>query len=134
MLLVKTYLAPSRIHGIGLFAAEPIAKGTVIWVLNPALDLALTEQTVADLAPASRLLVEKYAYFDANAQKYILCGDDARHFNHTQAPNCDDREVPGTTIAARDIAAGEELTCDYAAFDDRFHPDELPAPASELAS
>jgi SET domain-containing protein len=30
MMTVKTHLAPSKIHGIGLFASEPIPKGTVI--------------------------------------------------------------------------------------------------------
>ncbi len=31
MLRVRTYLAPSPIEGIGLFAAEPIPRGTLIW-------------------------------------------------------------------------------------------------------
>ena len=31
MLLVKTYLDKSRIHGLGVFAAQPICKGAKIW-------------------------------------------------------------------------------------------------------
>ena len=34
MLLVKTYLDKSPIAGIGLFAAEPIAAGTLVWKLS----------------------------------------------------------------------------------------------------
>jgi len=35
--------------------------------------------------------------------------------NHSFQPNCDDQGP--TTVAACDIAAGEELTCDYRTFD-----------------
>lgn len=34
MLLVETYIGPSDIHGIGLFAAKKIKKGTSIWEYN----------------------------------------------------------------------------------------------------
>jgi hypothetical protein len=40
--------------------------------------------------------------------------------NHDPRPNTGapaDAREPVTTVALRDIAAGEELTCDYAAFD-----------------
>jgi uncharacterized protein len=119
MLLVKTFLAPSKIHGIGLFAAEHIRKGTVIWRMNPTIDLELTEEQVASLAESAREQIEKYTYLDLVRGKMVLCGDDARFFNHDDAPNCldyPDRDG-GKTIAARDIDAGEELTCDYACID-----------------
>ena len=38
MLLVKTYVAPSAVHGLGLFAAEPIARGACIWRFDPRID------------------------------------------------------------------------------------------------
>ena len=38
--------------------------------------------------------------------------DDARYMNHADAPNCDVSQ-PEATYALRDIAAGEELTCNY---------------------
>jgi len=37
--------------------------------------------------------------------------------NHADAPNCDD-SGDTFTVARRDIAAGEELTCDYRSFDE----------------
>lgn len=46
----------------------------------------------------------------------VLCGDNARFMNHSFEPNCDDDGGEFTT-AARDIEAGEELTCDYRRFD-----------------
>lgn len=51
---------------------------------------------------------------------YVLCGDDARFFNHSEDPNCFDfysDEEQDLTAARRDIRTGEELTCDYALFD-----------------
>jgi SET domain-containing protein len=119
MLLVKTFLAPSRIHGIGLFAAEDIPKGTVIWRRDPALDIELTEEQIEALAPPSREQIVKYTYLDIVRRTFVLCGDDARFFNHEDAPNCVDYPDAdgGTTVAARDIRAGEELTSDYEKFD-----------------
>jgi SET domain-containing protein len=119
MLLVRTYLDRSAIHGIGLFAAERIAKGTVVWRRSPELDLALTAEQIARLHPAAREQIEKYTYLDRMLGKFVLCGDDARFFNHSETPNCHDYPDAegGTTVAARDIERGEELTSDYASFD-----------------
>lgn len=119
MLLVKTVLGPSAIHGVGLFAAEPIRKGTVLWRLDPTIDVQLTAAEIDRLAPPAREQIRKYSYRDPVLGTYVLCGDDARFFNHSGDPNCLDLPDArgGTTVAARDIAAGEELTCDYASFD-----------------
>jgi len=119
MLLVKTFLAPSRIHGIGLFAAQRIPKGTVIWRLHPVIDIELTDAELATLAGPAHEQVRKYTYVDLVRGKHVLCGDDARFFNHDDAPNCHDFPDAdgGTTVAARDIEEGEELTSDYARFD-----------------
>ena len=119
MLLVKTYLDRSKIHGIGLFAAERIAKGTVIWRRSPEIDLLLEPAQLDRLAPPAREQIEKYTYLDRHLGKLVLCGDDARFFNHSDEPNCLDfpDDTGGTTVAKRDIEAGEELTSDYASFD-----------------
>jgi SET domain-containing protein len=119
MLLVKTYLDRSEIHGIGLFAGERIPRGTVVWRRSPDIDILLSPEQVASLHPAARAQIEKYTYLDRVLGSLVLCGDDARFFNHSDSPNC--RDFPdaqgGTTVAARDIDAGEELTSDYASFD-----------------
>ncbi len=119
MLLVRTYLAPSRIHGIGLFAGQRIARGTVVWRLDPRIDVELAERDIEALAPPARDQVRKYTYLDLVRGTYVLCGDDARFFNHDDHPNCHDYPDAdgGTTVAARDIEEGEELTSDYARFD-----------------
>lgn len=119
MLLVKTKLCINHIHGIGLFADEFIARGTIIWKFNPVIDISLCGEQIEKLAGPSCEQIKKYTYRAVNTELYILCGDDARFFNHSGEPNClnfcNGREED-LTIARRDIEKGEELTCNYALF------------------
>jgi len=41
MLLVRTRLNPSKIHGLGCFAAERISRGTVVWTLDESIDMQM---------------------------------------------------------------------------------------------
>lgn len=117
MLKVRTRLAMSAIHGIGLFADEPIAAGTVLWVYDPRFDVTFSHDDLATLSPPARMQIEKYSYFEKEIGAYVLCGDDARFMNHSSTPNTE--EVSGMrTVAAGAIAVGEEITCDYAGFGD----------------
>src|SRR3546814_1178092 len=62
MLLVKTYVAPSRIHGLGLFAAERIPRGARIWEFNPVMDRFVSREEFESLPPAARESLRVYAY------------------------------------------------------------------------
>ena len=118
MLLIPTTLAPSRLHGIGLFAASPVAAGAVVWRFNPAIDLRLSSALLENLALPAREQISSYVYLDNRTGELILCGDDARFFNHDFPPNVvDDPNDPYQCVAARDIAPEEELTHDYYSFD-----------------
>jgi SET domain-containing protein len=120
VLFVKTRLGMSDIHGVGLFAAEFIRSGTIVWRLNSALDVRLTGEQILGLPEPCREQIQKYSYREKHSGLYVLCGDDARFFNHSAEPNCLDvfrGEGEDLTLAARDIEHGEELTCDYACFD-----------------
>lgn len=125
MLVVRTAIGPSAIHGIGVFAEEPISKGTVIWRYCPPFDQVISEQDVNKLPDVGRAFLETYAYRskDLNGQ-ILLCGDDARFLNHSDDPNTEDQLF--LTIASRDIQQGEEITCDYRDFctDWRGHIDD----------
>lgn len=116
MLLIKTKLDLSKIHGVGLFADEFIAKGTKIWEYRPNFDKAFTEEDLEELGELTREFVNTYAF--KHKGKYYLCADNDRFFNHSDSCNCDampneENELPGATIALRDIHPGEELTCNY---------------------
>lgn len=119
MLLVKTKLGISRIHGIGLYAAEFISTRTIVWRSHPDIDIRLTAEQISNLSEASREQIRKYSYREKKSGLYVLCGDDARFFNHSPNPNCIDTcdGNDDITVAARDIEEGQELTCDYSLFD-----------------
>ena len=45
---------------------------------------------------------------------YVLCGDNGRYFNRSDTPSTVSDAISfGDDRAARDLAAGEELTSDY---------------------
>ena len=117
MLLVKTYIGLSPIHGIGLYTAEPIKKGTRIWEFTPGFDLIIEKEIITSLPSIQQEQILNYAYLDRQTGKYLLCADNARFFNHSTTPNAEDIETPNITIAARDIEKNEEITSNYKTFD-----------------
>lgn len=95
----NTYVARSPIHGKGLFAKAPIGAGSIIGYLQGRPS---TEDGDHVLWISETRAIE------------VLC--DLRYINHADDPNAcyyDDLSV----VALRDIAAGEEITHDYACND-----------------
>jgi hypothetical protein len=121
MLLVKTKIGPSKIHGIGLFADQFIKKGTPIWRFAEGLDLKLTEKELMSLPKLAQDCILNYCYHSVVDDAYVLCFDDARFFNHSNKCNTTSIDVPndkeGLEVASRDIEPGEELVCDCKEFD-----------------
>ena len=121
MLLVPTRLAQSPIHGFGVFALAPIAKGAPVWRFAKGLDMEFDAGIVETLPAHVRTFFAHYGYLDRNVKRIILCFDDARFVNHSAAPNVatDYAKDPyGVDVALRDIEAGEELTMDYGGFEE----------------
>jgi SET domain-containing protein len=121
MLLVPTRLAPSSIHGFGVFALAPIAKGTAVWRFQKGLDMEFRPDIADGLPEHVRTFFAHYGYLDRNVNRIILCFDDARFVNHSDTPNVATdyaQDSYGLDVALRDIAAGEELTMDYAGFEE----------------
>ena len=120
MLLVKTRVAPSAIHGLGLFAAEFIPRGAAVWRFAPGFDREFPPEAFAALPSAAQAHTRWFAFVDRASGRWILSGDHACFMNHAPTPNTGaavNSLPPITTVTLRDIAAGEELTCDYRAFD-----------------
>jgi SET domain-containing protein len=125
MLLVPTRLAPSPIHGFGVFAHAPIAKGTPVWRFTSGLDMAFSPDIVPALLPHVQEFFAHYGYLDRNVKRIVLCFDDARFVNHSETPNVGTdyaQDAYGLDVALRDIAAGEELTMDYEEFEEAGRP------------
>ena len=57
-----------------------------------------------------------YGYIDPRLNRFILCCDNARFINHSNAPNVGPDltdDTYGIDTALRDIEPGEEITVDY---------------------
>jgi hypothetical protein len=122
MLLVATSLRPSPIHGLGCFTTQRIRRGQVVWIYDPRIDLRLTLSALGALPETARAFFHHYGYVDMQRGEpaVTLCADNAKHMNHSATPNVvngEDDDGAETNVAARDIEAGEELTCDYFSFD-----------------
>ncbi len=105
-------IAPSPIHGLGVFAASSIPRGTLIGlahVLSPAIGAVPSELYVrterGDVAQVA-------APFSGWAATRL-----GRYYNHSETPNA--TSEPGRDgrsrwlVAARDVRPGEEVTVDY---------------------
>lgn len=123
MLLVPTYVAPSAIHGLGVFAAEPIPRGTPMWRFQEGLDAIVPAGVTEDLPGVARRFLRRYAYESPQFPGGLVLGfDDSRFINHSDDPNTDNRAE--VTVARRDIARDEEITCDYGEFCTEFDLDD----------
>jgi SET domain-containing protein len=112
MLLVRTYVAPSGLHGLGVYAAEPIAKGQTIWRFVAGFDQVIPEEVAKTWPPAAWDFLMKYSYVSPHIEGgFVLDGDHSRFLNHSKDANTENSTPE--TIARRDIAEGEEITVDY---------------------
>lgn len=120
MLLIRTYVAQSAIEGVGVFAAEPIRKGASIWRLDPDFDRLIPMEKYEAAPPHLKELLDRYAYPSPDRPGFMVYEvDNGRFMNHAELPNTDFSQYGGAT-ATRDIAAGEEITCDYGEFFEDF--------------
>jgi SET domain-containing protein len=120
MMLVRTCVAPSRIHGLGLFAVEAIARDTPIWRFEAGFDHDFSPEQVAALPPLAREHARRFSFVSRDNGHAILSGDHACFINHSSNPNTGAPPaamLPVTTVAYCDLAAGEEITCNYLEFD-----------------
>ena len=120
MMLIRTRVAPSGIHGMGLFTVEAVAKGTPVWRFEPGFDHDFSPDQFAALPALAREHTRWFCFVSKVNGHVILSGDHACFINHSQTPNTGapaNAKPSVTTTALRDIAAGEELFCDYWSYD-----------------
>ena len=82
-----------------MFAAEPISKGSLVWRFDQRFDLTVPVAEYRTYPRFLRQLFDRYAY-------------------PNRGPTPTFSGVDGFALA--DIAAGEEITCDYAEFYENF--------------
>src|SRR5512134_1896978 len=114
MMIVKNYVAPSKIHGVGLFAGEAIPKGTCIYQFVPGIDLAMTAEQAARHVPEFKRFMTIFACVEPADGKLVISVDNSRLMNHDDQPNTRWDRTFGW--ASRDIAIHQETTCNYFSF------------------
>lgn len=107
--------------GRGVFALAAIPHGTLLWTPNllTSLDADELKQHLAamDFESAHVYLRQGFVAPAAADRLQVNPTDDGRFVNHSRNPNCGACEDPEKgSLALRDIAAGEEITCDYSGF------------------
>lgn len=108
--IVRLKIAPSPIHGVGVFATRPIQKGARLYAELAPFPYRLIPGNFSKLLPEVQASIAErwpratqgsvFAYPDAIYQGYM---------NHSDSPNYDNQNDQ----ALRDIEAGEEITEDY---------------------
>ena len=116
MLLVKTYLDRSAIHGLGVYAGEFIRKGTKVWRFVERFDRVYSPTQFAKLPKPARDYIWNYGYrVDGEV---LLTIDHDHHMNHSEDANTHWHN--GHIVATRNIRKGEEITNNYRQFDAAF--------------
>ena len=132
MMLVPTYVAASDVEGVGVFASEPVKQGALIWRYDPGFDRLVPASWLSEQTPMMREFLTKYAYPAHDTPDMLVIEiDNGRFMNHSLSPNTDFTKVI-EGYAVRDIAAGEELICNYAEFDPGF--ELLPSAVAAFAA
>ena len=114
MMMVETELRPSSIHGIGVFLVEPVSAGQLIWRFDSRVDRIFSDAELKEMPERLQTYLRTYSTLHAGLKLWVLCGDNGRHFNHSDHPNTRSLGVAfGDDVAADDLPVGTELTSDY---------------------
>jgi SET domain-containing protein len=113
MLLVRTYLDSSAIHGFGVFADEFIRKGTKVWRFVDGFDRAYSPKEFARLPKAAKNYIQVHGYRVDG--EILLTADHDHHMNHSEHANT--HWENGHIVASRNIPKGAEITNNYRLFD-----------------
>lgn len=95
--------------GLGLFAVEPIKKGT--WIIEYVGKIVTGKKEIEEYKENLYLFeTSKTRMIDGSARS-----NTARYINHSHKPNCEVEIFSGRVFvqAKKNIAAGEELNYDY---------------------
>jgi len=113
-MLFKTYVATSNIHGLGLFANEPIPKNSLFWKHDHIIDGWLDIRSVEGKHSYDVFLNHmNYFYcYDRSLDLYIKHADNIIFINHSDKSNLTS-PTKYLHITNKDIKVGEEITLNY---------------------
>lgn len=114
MMMVETELGVSAIHGLGVFLTEPVCRGQLIWRFDSRIDRVFSDSELSEMPERLQRFLRTYSTLHDGLKLWVLCGDNGRHFNHSDDPNTRSLGIAfGDDVAASDLPAGTELTSDY---------------------
>jgi SET domain-containing protein len=107
---VKTRIAPSEIHGVGVVALRDIHKGERVYADNVAKGYSLPYSNFGKLFPeVKEHILEQWPNVINGSVFFYPTIRIQAYMNHSDDPNYD----PKTDVALKDIKKGEEITEDY---------------------
>jgi SET domain-containing protein len=119
MIHINYKLKSSDLHGVGLFADQPIKRGDLIYTASPLLDLNITQEQFDSLEQKEKDEILWWGFFDQPSQKWHVDFDVSKFINHSEKANVtqDENYKEAYLIATRDIESAEELTQNYLEFE-----------------
>lgn len=108
--IVKVKLAPSQIHGIGVFALRDIKKGENLYLnaIPHQLDLPYKRFKSLD-KEVQEILLGHFPLIVKGSHFWYPVNQMAAYLNHSDTPNCDAKNDK----ALKNIKKGEEITENY---------------------
>jgi SET domain-containing protein len=116
MMRVRCKVGDSPIHNQGLFAAQTIPRGTVVWSFSTLFDRGINEHVYSHAAKPEQVKLLTRGFRNPHAPNVLVCcGDEAQFMNFPLPEHEPNVVVSGAIdgydvlVAARDIDIGEEL-------------------------
>ena len=118
MIHIKYTLDKSQLHGIGLFTAEDLKKGQLVYTSSPLLDVNITQEQFDSLSPQEKEEIRWWGFEVRGEGTWHVDFDVTKFINHSYDPTItqDTDHKDAYLITTRDIKAGEELTQNYLEF------------------
>jgi len=126
MYVIKVLVKDSEIEGRGVFSLDEIPSGTITWKFEPQVDVVMAPEDFEKLDIKAKEQFLRIAYLSPTTGRWVYQkeGESANFTNHSSQPN--QSMVVDLTIseepffvANTHIVVGDELTVNYAEFDDR---------------
>ena len=111
MMMVRCFIGPSALDGMGVFTDTDIPAGRLVWVFDSRFDLTYDRDELDRVPRHFREFLERYTYdHPSDPDRVVLDSDEGRYMNHSEDPNVEMSEA-FRGVARRFIPAGAELTC-----------------------
>jgi SET domain-containing protein len=116
MMRVRCKVHDSPIHNQGLFAAQTIPAGTVVWSFSTLFDRGINEHVYSHAPKSEQAKLFSRRFRNPHAPNVLVCcADEAQFMNFPHPEHEPNVVVSGAVdgydvlVAARDIDIGEEL-------------------------